>query len=122
MTAASRLSNFIRSCPNLISIDKIILPNLDESTSSVTMCSTCKKLTDIVFEVANGGKINYNISFSKDTPLSANTIQSLVSCLENYSVGANKHSLSVSQTTYNQLSDNIKTAINNKGWQLIALS
>lgn len=77
LSKATTTGYVFQQCTSLVKIEKIILSETTPTPS--TMFSACYALKDITFEGVIASSINFNYS-----PLSVDSMKSIISCLKNY--------------------------------------
>ena len=107
----SNLSYWFDNSTALTTIRKI---KVKEATTYVGAFNNCKSLQNITFE----GVIGTNISF-QHSPLTVESMNSIISCLKDYSVEGGTHTLTLKADRETMLSDEEKAVATNKGWTLV---
>lgn len=103
-SSASLLSQTFYNCKDLVSIDEIKWTKSNFQWQSVFYCP---ELVEIRFN----GVIDNNISLSYSTKLSADSVESIVSCLKTYSQedtdNFGKKTITFSRTAWNRFTDEV---------------
>lgn len=98
------------NCTSLITIEKIITA---ESITYANSFTLCRKLENVIFEGVIGNDINFQYS-----PLTIESMISIISCLKDYSTTGGSHTLTLMADRKNMLTDSQKAIATNKGWSL----
>jgi hypothetical protein len=113
--ASWQIGNTIYNCPNLVTIDKIIvneeLPNFSSTINS------CPELVNLTFEgvIAKNG-----LNLSKSTKLSRDSLMSVLNCLKDFSTDTSgtSHTVTLGTTNLAKLTDAEKAIATQKNWTL----
>lgn len=105
------LTQTFRNCSTLVTIDKLILgSNITSTTNAFYQCSSLK---NIVIE----GEMPVSISLSS-SPLTVGSMRSIIASLTDYSGTATTKTLTLKATASQNLTDEDRQNITNKGWTL----
>ncbi len=107
------LDSTFYSCAVLHTIDKIILNESGTNTFGGTFTG-CHRLQNIVFEGVIGNNIAFPVS-----PLSTESMNSIFSCLKDYSAEGGTHTVTFKADRETMLTDSQKAAATEKGWTLV---
>ena len=106
------LSNCFNNCKNLITIDKLIFPTGTGSyTGAFNFANSLKNLT-VEGEIKNDLSVKYS-------PLTVESMNSIISCLKDYSGTTSTHTLTLKADRQNMLTDVEKAVATSKGWTLV---
>lgn len=97
----------------LKTIDKLIL-NEAGSTAFTSTFDGCSRLENITVEGAIGNNISLHVS-----PLTVASMNSIISCLKDYSATGGTHTLTFKADRETMLTDEEKAAATGKGWTLV---
>ena len=112
-TSVIHLQNFFSTCPNLHTIEKLIVKESGETTYYNTFYY-CINLKNITFE----GVIGNDISFQDSPLLTHDSLMSIINHLKDFSGTTTTRALSLGTTNLAKLTDAEKAIATQKGWTL----
>lgn len=117
LSNVTTLQYAFQQCVNLVTIDKIILPNYNNISNYNSFLSQCGKLENVVFE-GKIGKNSFSVSGSKK--LTHDSLMSIINALEDYSqdTSGTKWVVTLGSTNLAKLTDAEKQMATDKGWTL----